>query len=139
MRQLELVDSVVVTASQSASYMLPLLVDGLLRGIVAVAVAGSGAFSPEQYAQVPSFFVHSQSWQVRTPALIIWGERDTSLGLSAANNLKHLPNSRLVKLPDAGHACYLDNPSLFQFVLPSRDSISSPHFSVVIASISSIF
>jgi len=101
MRKLNMDDgAIVVTASQSASYVLPMMAE--LRAVVAVAVAGSGTYSPEHYQQI------------RTPVLVLWGDRDTSLGLSAANNLKHLPNSRLIKLPEAGHACYLDNALLFQ-------------------------
>ncbi|KAK6028343.1 hypothetical protein OSTOST_05613, partial [Ostertagia ostertagi] len=43
-------------------------------------------------------------------------DHDTSLGPTAAANLRVLPNVRLHKIPNAGHACYLNNPQAFEEV-----------------------
>uniref|UniRef100_A0A0N4YDT2 Alpha/beta hydrolase n=1 Tax=Nippostrongylus brasiliensis TaxID=27835 RepID=A0A0N4YDT2_NIPBR len=42
------------------------------------------------------------------------GDYDTSLGPTAAANLRVLPNARLHKIPNAGHACHLNNPQAFE-------------------------
>ena len=47
------------------------------------------------------------------PTLIVYGERDTSLGVFSASHLRALANGRVVKVPQAGHACYLNNPDVF--------------------------
>lgn len=50
--------------------------------------------------------------QVRT--LILWGENDPLFPVEMGEVLAQVvPESRLAVLPDAGHACYLDQPELF--------------------------
>lgn len=53
----------------------------------------------------------------KTPTLILYGDRDTSLGPQALQSLRHLPRHRVAVVPDAGHACYLDKPENFHQAL----------------------
>ncbi|CAD6197175.1 unnamed protein product [Caenorhabditis auriculariae] len=92
----------VVCASMSAQYVLPLLSTERLTCVVAVA--------PSNTHEV------TEPTTCTTPVLVVWGDRDTSLGPTAAANLRRLPHARLQKIPDAGHACYLHNPTFFEEV-----------------------
>ncbi|CAI5448949.1 unnamed protein product [Caenorhabditis angaria] len=93
----------VVCASMSSQYILPLMTSNrYLTCVVAVAPSNTHEVtSPASYI---------------TPTLVVWGDRDTSLGPTAASNLKNLPNVKLMKITDAGHACYLHNPKHFENV-----------------------
>lgn len=55
---------------------------------------------------------------ITCPTLLIWGENDNITPLSDAYIMqKHLLNSGIVKIKNAGHFSYLDNPQLFISVL----------------------
>ncbi|XP_036733933.2 protein ABHD14A isoform X3 [Manis pentadactyla] len=54
---------------------------------------------------------------VLTPTLILYGELDRNLARQSLQQLRHLPNHSVVKLRDAGHACYLHKPQDFHLVL----------------------
>ncbi|CAJ0568771.1 unnamed protein product, partial [Mesorhabditis spiculigera] len=104
----------VVAASMSAQYILPLLNRDIFACVVGVALSNTQELVDVQ--------------RLRTPLLCVWGERDTSLGPSSANNLKNLPNSRLQQIQAAGHAAHLGNPEQFQSVLANfLDLIRSYH------------
>ncbi|EYB93914.1 hypothetical protein Y032_0177g579 [Ancylostoma ceylanicum] len=92
----------VVTASMAAQYVLPLLARDIF--VCAVGIAPSNTHEIAQ----PALY--------RTPILVLWGDHDTSLGPTAAANLRVLPNARLHKIPNAGHACYLSNAQAFEEV-----------------------
>jgi 2-hydroxy-6-oxonona-2,4-dienedioate hydrolase len=50
----------------------------------------------------------------RIPMLLVWGEKDRSVGLDVAVAAhKALPGSRLVVIADAGHAPYFERPLAF--------------------------
>jgi abhydrolase domain-containing protein 14 len=57
--------------------------------------------------------MHLNQLNLQLPTLIIYGERDTSLGVFSASHLRALPNGRVFKVPHAGHAAYLNNPDMF--------------------------
>jgi pimeloyl-ACP methyl ester carboxylesterase len=59
-----------------------------------------------------TFDLHSELEQLRTPTLLIWGEQDRiDPPIPAAIAIAdHLPNARLVLLPDAGHLTWFDKP-----------------------------
>jgi len=46
--------------------------------------------------------------------MIVYGERDTG---APVDTLRQLPNSKVFKMKNAGHACYLDNPDEWHRVL----------------------
>lgn len=101
MRALELDSVILVGHSMAGQYIVPLLGTNRIACVVAIALSNTNVMpaAPEN---------------IRTSVLVIWGERDTSLGPNAASNLSRLPNSRLLRIPSAGHACYLSNPVAFQ-------------------------
>ncbi|CAI4225853.1 unnamed protein product [Auanema sp. JU1783] len=90
----------IVAASMSSQYILPLLSHDVFICVVAIALSNTHEI------------IHPSS--LKTPVLVLWGDRDTSLGPSSASNLRCLPNARLEKVPNAGHSCYLNNPLVFQ-------------------------
>uniref|UniRef100_A0A8R1XYT7 AB hydrolase-1 domain-containing protein n=1 Tax=Onchocerca volvulus TaxID=6282 RepID=A0A8R1XYT7_ONCVO len=101
MRALELENVIIIGHSMAGQYIVPLLGTSRIICVVAVALSNTNVMpaTPES---------------IRTSVLVVWGESDTSLGPSAASSLSRLPNSRLLRIPSAGHACYLSNPVAFQ-------------------------
>uniref|UniRef100_A0A8D0F8U8 Abhydrolase domain containing 14B n=2 Tax=Strigidae TaxID=30459 RepID=A0A8D0F8U8_STROC len=93
--------AVVISPSLSGMYSLPFLFqhNHLLKAYVPVAPICTEKFTAEQYAQI------------KTPTLIVYGDKDMELGQVSLNNLRHLPEHRVLVLQDAGHACYLDKPN----------------------------
>ena len=59
-----------------------------------------------------TFSLHSELEGLRTPTLLIWGEQDRidPPHPAAIAIAQHLPNARLVRLPDAGHMPWFDKP-----------------------------
>ncbi|XP_074770451.1 protein ABHD14A-like [Athene noctua] len=98
---------VLVSPSMSGRFALPfLLAQGdRLAGFVPIAPVGTKEYAAERYRRV------------QTPTLILYGDRDTSLGPQALQSLQHLPRHRVAMVPDAGHACYLDKPEDFHQAL----------------------
>ncbi|XP_067417273.1 putative protein-lysine deacylase ABHD14B isoform X2 [Emydura macquarii macquarii] len=97
---LQLDRAVVISPSLSGMYSLPFLFQHshLVQAYVPVAPICTEKFPATQYASV------------KTPALIVYGDQDTQLGEVSLNNLRNLPNHRVLVLKGAGHACYLDKP-----------------------------
>ncbi|NXJ11293.1 ABHEA protein, partial [Odontophorus gujanensis] len=106
-QQLGLRRLVIVSPSMSGRFSLPfLLTHGeQLAGFVPIAPVGTREYTAVQYQQV------------QTPTLILYGDRDTGLGKQALQSLQHLPRHRVVVLPGAGHACYMDKPEDFHRAL----------------------
>ncbi|XP_075015212.1 protein ABHD14A-like isoform X1 [Calonectris borealis] len=98
---------VLVSPSMSGRFALPFLLarGDQLAGFVPVAPVGTKDYAAEQYRRV------------QTPTLILYGDRDISLGPQALHSLWHLPRHRMAVVPDAGHACYLDKPEDFHRAL----------------------
>ncbi|KAI5619546.1 protein ABHD14B isoform X1 [Silurus asotus] len=91
---------VVISPSLSGMYSLPFLFQHpeRLKAYIPVAPICTDKFKVEQYKAV----------QVST--LIVYGDQDTQLGEVSLNNLKNLPNHKVVVMHGAGHPCYLDDP-----------------------------
>ncbi|XP_050568661.1 protein ABHD14A [Cygnus atratus] len=98
---------VLVSPSMSGRFALPFLLlrGDRLAGFVPIAPVGTRDYAVGQYQQV------------QTPTLILYGDRDTGLGHQALQSLRHLPRHRVVVLPGAGHACYMDKPGDFHRAL----------------------
>ncbi|XP_071611850.1 protein ABHD14A isoform X2 [Heliangelus exortis] len=98
---------ILVSPSMSGRFALPFLLarGEHLAGFVPVAPVGTKDYTAEQYQQV------------QTPTLIMYGDRDTTLGPQALQSLRHLPRHRVTMVPNAGHACYLDKPEEFHQAL----------------------
>ncbi|OBS75028.1 hypothetical protein A6R68_14436 [Neotoma lepida] len=107
LRDLEVQNAVLVSPSMSGSYALPFLMRShhQLRGFVPIAPTSTRNFTQEQF------------WAVKTPTLILYGELDHTLARESLQQLHHLPNHSVVKLHNAGHACYLHNPEAFHLAL----------------------
>jgi pimeloyl-ACP methyl ester carboxylesterase len=64
--------------------------------------------------------------RIRTPTLILWGKEDRIFATDGADQLRfHIPRSRLVRLPNAGHLPQLENPSETAAIY--RDFLKSPY------------
>ncbi|KAM6169674.1 protein ABHD14A [Rhynchocyon petersi] len=109
LQDLKVQNAVLVSPSLSGRYALPFLMRDhqKLHGFVPIAPTSTQNFTQEQY------------WAVKTPTLIVYGELDRILALESLRQLRHLPNHSVVKLRDAGHACYLQKPQDFHHVLIS--------------------
>ncbi|KAI7837087.1 hypothetical protein COHA_009085 [Chlorella ohadii] len=92
---------VLVIPSMSGSYALPWISSHAdeLAGWVAVAPVGLSLWTDPP--------AHS-----KTKVLAVYGSRDAMRSDYALLEDK-LPQSQFLLIPDAGHACYLDNPALF--------------------------
>ncbi|NXJ32115.1 ABHEA protein, partial [Ciconia maguari] len=94
---------VLVSPSMSGRFALPFL---LARGDrLAGFVPPRGSVVAISRSDKRSGFL---SPLTKTPTLILYGDRDTSLGPQALQSLRHLPRHRVAVVPNAGHACYLD-------------------------------
>uniref|UniRef100_A0A2K5J340 Protein ABHD14A n=1 Tax=Colobus angolensis palliatus TaxID=336983 RepID=A0A2K5J340_COLAP len=104
---LEVQNAVLVSPSLSGHYALPFLMRGhhQLHGFVPIAPTSTQNYTQEQF------------WAVKTPTLILYGELDHILARESLRQLRHLPNHSVVKLRNAGHACYLHKPQDFHLVL----------------------
>ncbi|XP_024900582.1 protein ABHD14A isoform X1 [Pteropus alecto] len=107
LRALGVQKAVLVSPSLSGHYALPFLMRShhQLHGFVPIAPASTQNYTQEQF------------WAVKTPTLILYGELDRVLARESLRQLRHLPNHSVVKLHDAGHACYLHKPKDFHLVL----------------------
>ncbi|XP_074815957.1 protein ABHD14A isoform X2 [Natator depressus] len=107
LKELGIQRPVLISPSMSGHYSVPfVLVHGAqLKGFVPIAPVGTQEYTAQQYQQV------------QTPTLIIYGERDSGLGTQSLQSLQQLPKHKVVVLPDAGHACYLEKPREFHEVL----------------------
>nr|XP_044992710.1 protein ABHD14A isoform X1 [Jaculus jaculus] len=107
LQDLEVQKAVLVSPSLSGRYALPFLMRAhhQLRGFVPIAPTSTQDYTPEQF------------WTVKTPTLILYGELDHTLAQESLRQLRHLPNHSVVKLPNAGHACYLHKPQDFHLAL----------------------
>ncbi|XP_055485502.1 protein ABHD14A isoform X2 [Psammomys obesus] len=107
LRDLAVQNAVLVSPSLSGSYALPFLMRShhRLRGFVPIAPTSTWNYTREQF------------WAVKTPTLILYGELDHTLARESLRQLHHLPNHSVVKLHNAGHACYLHKPEAFHLAL----------------------
>eukprot|EP00072_Mus_musculus_P003506 NP_001103742.1 protein ABHD14A isoform b [Mus musculus] len=106
-QDLQVQNTVLVSPSLSGSYALPFLMQNhhQLRGFVPIAPTSTRNYAQEQFGAV------------KTPTLILYGELDHTLARESLQQLRHLPNHSVVKLHDAGHACYLHKPEAFHLAL----------------------
>ncbi|XP_049995097.1 protein ABHD14A isoform X2 [Alexandromys fortis] len=107
LQDLEVQNAVLVSPSLSGSYALPFLMrrHHQLRGFVPIAPTSTRNYTRDQFRAV------------KTPTLILYGELDHTLAQVSLQQLHHLPNHSVVKLHNAGHACYLHNPEAFHLAL----------------------
>lgn len=97
---------VIISPSMSGGFSLPYLTahPGKVRGFVPVAPVKTQLYA-DKY---PS---------IKTPTVIVYGDGDTGLGVDSLKNLSLLPNHAVVKLANAGHAAYLNQPQVWHTIL----------------------
>lgn len=103
MKTLNMKQAVIVSPSMSGSFSIPFLKDHpeVFKGFVPVAPVGTNKLSSEEYGAI------------EVPTLIVYGEKDESIGLESLKALKNLKNNEIVQLKEAGHAAYMDKPLEF--------------------------
>ncbi|XP_071097097.1 putative protein-lysine deacylase ABHD14B [Haliotis cracherodii] len=117
---LKMTRPVVVSPSMSGSFSLPFLFDqpetaeDRSRGYLPVAPVATSTYTQ----------VYSKS---KIPTMIVYGEKDESLGASSLKDLIKLPNSKPFVVPDAGHPAYINNPTFFHRLLYNFLKIIAAH------------
>ncbi|XP_033645149.1 protein ABHD14B-like [Asterias rubens] len=93
----------IVSPSMSGSFSLPFLMahPDRFKGFVPVAPVDTQKYNAAAYQQL------------KVPTMIVYGSKDTTLGVQSLGNLRNIPGSGIVKIEEAGHACYLDQPLVF--------------------------
>lgn len=104
---LKLKKPVIISPSMSGSFSLPYIfkdpgkVLERARGFVPVAPVGTDKYTKEQYEAL------------KLPTLIIYGDKDKSLGPTSAKKLQLIPDSRVLIYEDSNHPAYLNRPEDF--------------------------
>nr|XP_004226140.1 protein ABHD14B-like [Ciona intestinalis] len=92
--------AIVISPSMSGQYSLPFVHEfgHKVQAYIPIAPVETEKYSQEAYGKV------------KTPTFIVYGANDELLGEHSLNNLKQIPGNRVIKMKNAGHACYLDQP-----------------------------
>ncbi|XP_066974707.1 putative protein-lysine deacylase ABHD14B isoform X2 [Macrobrachium rosenbergii] len=97
---------ILVSPSMSGGFSFPFILkhrEGL-SGFVPVAPVSSSTIVPV-------------AANLTIPTLIIYGEKDRSLGITSRDDLLNIPTSQAVMIPQGSHPAYLDNPDMFHELL----------------------
>lgn len=97
---------VLVSPSMSGGFSIPFILkypQGV-SGYVPVAPVSTSQIVPKAQG-------------LMVPTLIIYGEKDHTLGHTSRDDLLNIPSSQAVVLPDAKHPAYLDQPDMFHTLL----------------------
>ena len=54
---------------------------------------------------------------MQVATVIVYGASDKRLGRQSLENLQYLPNRVVVRLAEAGHAAYMDQPAIWHNIL----------------------
>lgn len=101
---------VIISPSMSGGFALPYLFEDPLQS------------TEKAIGYIPVAPVLTANWEQnypksQLPTLIVYGSRDERLGFASRDSLKVLPASQIAEIPDAGHACYMNQPALFHNLL----------------------
>lgn len=104
----------------SGSFSLPFVMSNSqdLSAFVPVAPVGTGETTAQEYQKI------------KLATLIVYGSRDTSLGVNSKVNLQNLPNGRVFKIENAGHPAYLDQPDVFHSTMINFLDLVKTHGSI---------
>ena len=94
---------VLVTASMSGRYAIPLLFDNFkeMIGMITIAPVATDRYTKEQYEGID------------IPICIIYGELDRKLGIESKENLIQIPNHKVIVVPGGQHPAYKSDPIFF--------------------------
>ena len=71
--------------------------------------------------------LHAQLASIDVPMALVVGEEDAKFDAIAEDLAGRLPNGRVVRVPEAGHAAHLENPTAFlRIVLGFLDDVEEP-------------
>ncbi|KAL8562975.1 hypothetical protein ACOMHN_004667 [Nucella lapillus] len=101
---------VIVSPSMSGGFALPYLFEQPQESCHRAA-----AYIPVAPVMTESFQDKYPDSQIRT--LVVYGSKDKTMGFTSRDHLKALPRSTIAVIPEAGHACYLDQPHIFHNLL----------------------
>ena len=116
----------------------PLRVTGLLRSLRSISPGFIPILAADAYRAGPgtvwraaretlTHCADERLTQVRTPTLVVWGERDTIVPLATAERIAQLlPRSELVVIAGAGHNPMWDRPDPFNTVVVRFLSAEQP-------------
>lgn len=103
---------VIVSPSMSGGFSLPYLMKEpqtakeRCSGYVPVACVNTDKYTAEQYKKI------------QIPTVAINGSNDTTPMVGQCKtHFKHLPNSEIIEIPDAGHPAYLNKPDIFHTIM----------------------
>ena len=99
---------VLVSPSMSGTFSLPLLDrnQDLLCGYIPVAPVATTSY--------PTSFYQA----IQVPTMIVYGDKDTDLGVTSANRLSEIPKATKPQvLLNSRHPCYLDQPEVFHTLI----------------------
>eukprot|EP01084_Bolivina_argentea_P283016 484609_1 len=94
---------ILITASMSGKYAIPLLLDRPkdMIGMITIAPVATDKYKKEQYVKVS------------IPVCIIYGQEDKNLGVISKENLSQIPNHKSIMVPGGQHAAYQNDPKFF--------------------------
>ena len=99
---------VLVSPSMSGTFSLPLLErnQDVLCGYIPVAPVATTSY--------PTSFFQT----IEVPTMIVYGDKDTGLGVSSANRLSEIPKATKPQvLLNSRHPCYLDQPETWHTLI----------------------
>ena len=109
---LDLGKPVLVSPSMSGSFAIPYLMgdnpakcDDRVSGFVALAPVLTDTYSDAMYNRC----------EIAT--LIVFGTKDVTIGHDSVGNLRNMPASKIFPIKKAAHACYMDQPDVWNRLL----------------------
>lgn len=108
MKSMKIDRPIIVSPSMSGSYALPYLMGNngqdsatctsRARGYIPIAPVGTEKYTDAHF------------YRCEVPTMIVYGSKDTTLGLISLNHLRNMQNSEIMEMPERGHACYIEDP-----------------------------
>ncbi|ELU05157.1 hypothetical protein CAPTEDRAFT_182653 [Capitella teleta] len=108
LRQKRMQRPIIVAPSMSGSFSIPYMMqprpescESRMRGFVPIAPTHT------------DLYTHAEYHRCDIPTMIVYGEKDKTLGLTSVGNLRNLPKSEIFMQTQAGHACEEEKPEEF--------------------------
>ncbi|KAI0213246.1 Protein ABHD14B [Lamellibrachia satsuma] len=109
---LKLGKPVLVSPSMSGSFAIPFLI-GDNPAKCGDSLTAFVALAPVMTDTYPHRMYH----RCEIPALIVFGTKDETIGRTSVGNLRNMPSSKIFPMTKAGHACYIEQPDIWNRML----------------------